>query len=82
MISSFDEDAPHTSAAERKRRAEREIRRITTENPHFMPLRIIYKRNLTQSFWGRAWNRNLASLNFPLYRYWRFAVSRRAACSK
>lgn len=59
MISPFDEDIPHRSAAERKRRAEREIRRITAENPHFIPLRLIYKRNLAQSFWGRAWNRNL-----------------------
>jgi uncharacterized Zn finger protein len=59
MISSFEEDVPYRSAAERKSLTEQAIARIAAENPDFLPIRVIHKRKLAQSFWGQAWNRNL-----------------------
>lgn len=59
MISSFDDDIPYRSAAERKATAEKELARIVSENPDFAPVRVTHTRKLAQSFWGQAWNRNL-----------------------
>ena len=59
MISSFDEDTPHLSAAARKALAEQERKRVLAENPDFIPLRVTHTQKLARSFWGQAWNRNL-----------------------
>ena len=50
----------YETAAERARKARRQLEKLTKKNPDLCPI-IIEGRTIAKSWWGRAWNRNLES---------------------
>jgi len=56
---SFDDGYPeYVSVGERKRRAARKIEKLKKKNPEINPV-IIKGSQLSETWWGKAWNKNL-----------------------
>jgi len=49
---------PHVSAAERRRKAEREMQRLRKKGHPVAPV-MIAGRTIAKTFWGKAWCNNL-----------------------
>src|ERR671918_1440556 len=49
---------PYVSAAQRRRAAERELRKLTKKGRRISPV-VIRGRAIAQTFWGKAWCDNL-----------------------
>lgn len=52
--------APYVSVAEKRKNAEKTIKKLKKKNPDISPV-IIEGRNLSNTWWGKAWNKNLES---------------------
>ncbi len=50
----------YVSAAERKERIEKSLKKLAKKNPNIEPV-AIEGRTLVKSWWGKAWNKNLES---------------------
>lgn len=52
--------APYVPVAEKRKNAEKTIEKLRKKNPDISPV-IIEGRNLSNTWWGKAWNKNLES---------------------
>lgn len=66
--------APYVSVAERRKIAAREAAKLRKKNPSIAPI-IIEGRTITNSFWGKAWGKNIES-----YRDYEYRLSRGRSC--